>query len=492
MILRNLIRDRVANSTFAKYLQTSFPRFFEFLSALPPQSRIPLAFGIVVAGIGWFSFFGVVQDYLSGDPLVRADLRVMYLVQSLRDPVSDSPMLFLTYLGNWQVIVVGSVLFAFLMYLSRQRWWLAAFAVSILGDQVLSQGFKLLFHRIRPALDNALLHAAGKSFPSGHGLVAFSFYGFIACYAVAHIRSSWLKMLLVLGVLLMIAGIGFSRIYLGVHWPSDVIASFALGPAWVATVLTVFGFVWKSAASRTTRPLAPWVVTTCLVIWIGVAFAVYVSHPLIPHTALHKQIVPLNEKDFDSQLFDHIPRFTEDFTGGHTEPINVILVSSEPDLVKTFALADWKAADPVSIASELKLVFAELRNTPDPSAPGLPVFLDGMPNDRTYEQSTSQKSVRERHHLHLWSTNVTEDGVPVWVGTVHLDTSGKLYKSLTYHKVDPDVDSARTSLSNALTRSNCVSARYVVHVTDIKEGHNTFQNAFYTDGNAERFLLKCS
>ena len=179
MILRNLIKDRLANSAFAKHLQASFPRLFEFLSALPKQSRLPLTFGIVAAAVGWFSFFSVVQDYLSGDPLVRADLRVMYLVQSLRDTAYNSPMLFLTYLGNWQVILVGSVLFAYLMYTSRQWWWLGAFAVSIVGDQFLTQGLKLLFHRARPSVDNALLPAAGSSFPSGHAMVAFAFYGFI-------------------------------------------------------------------------------------------------------------------------------------------------------------------------------------------------------------------------------------------------------------------------------------------------------------------------
>ncbi len=70
--------------------------------------------------------------------------------------------------------------------------------------------------------------------------------------------------------------------------------------------------------------------------------------------------------------------------------------------------------------------------------------------------------------------------------------SGVLYRSLTYHKIDPNVDAARASLGTHLTQSNCVKASSVVHVTDIREGHNTFQNAFYTDGKALRFLLKCS
>ena len=172
-------------------------------------------------------------------------------------------------------------------------------------------------------------------------------------------------------------------------------------------------------------------------------------------TAILKQIISLDEKDFDSKIFEHLPRFTEDVTGEHIEPINVILVGSESDLQKAFALAGWQAAAPISFTSTLKLVFAELRNTADRNAPGLPVFLDGLPNDKTYEQSTNLNSVRERHHLHLWTTNVTDGVIPVWVGSVHLDTSGTLYRGLTYHKIDPDVDKARAWLSGDLSRSNC-------------------------------------
>ena len=133
--------------------------------------------------------------------------------------------MFLTYLGNWQVITVGSVVFAILLYMSCQWWWLGAFATSILGEQLLSQATKFAFHRDRPNLDNALLPAAGGSFPSGHALVAFAFYGFIACHAVSQTRNWWVKTLIVAGVIPVILGIGFSRIYLGVHWPSDVVAS---------------------------------------------------------------------------------------------------------------------------------------------------------------------------------------------------------------------------------------------------------------------------
>ena len=62
--------------------------------------RLPLAFGLVIAAVCWFAFFGVVQDYIAGDPLIQADLRVISFLQTLREPAFNQVMLFLTYLGN--------------------------------------------------------------------------------------------------------------------------------------------------------------------------------------------------------------------------------------------------------------------------------------------------------------------------------------------------------------------------------------------------------
>ena len=281
MNLFDRARKHLESSPLPKRWRSSFPRLFDFILTLMSPERLPLAFGLVIAAACWLAFFGVVEDYIEGDPLIQADLRVVSLLQTFRKPAFNQVMLFLTYLGNWQVITVGAAIFAVLMYLSHQWWWLSAFVTSILGEQLLSQVTKFTFHRERPNLDSALLPAAGSSFPSGHALVAFAFYGFIACYAVTQTRSWWAKTLIVSGVISLILGIGFSRIYLGVHWPSDVIASFALGPAWVATVLTVFKLAWSPAPQENIRPLPPWIVAVGAVVWMAFVVAFFLTHPLI-------------------------------------------------------------------------------------------------------------------------------------------------------------------------------------------------------------------
>ena len=227
-------------------------------------------------------------------------------------------------------------------------------------------------------------------------------------------------------------------------------------------------------------------------IWTGAVIAFFLTHPLVVRVSASHQPIALKGRDFDTQLFGYLPRFTEDITGAQIEPINVVVIGSEADLDRAFVEAGWVAAVPLSIKSGLKLIFAELWNNPDPNAPGLPAFLKGLPNDRTFERATAQKSVRERHHLHLWTTDLSDDGLSVWVGTAHQDTSASLYRGVTYHMIDPDVDRERDALVQDMARSNCVSANQVIDVTLPMRERDILHNPFFTDGKAIQILLHCN
>jgi hypothetical protein len=104
----------------------------------------------------------------------------------------------------------------------------------------------------------------------------------------------------------------------------------------------------------------------------------------------------------------------------------------------------------------------------------------------------ARNSARERHHLHLWTTGLTGNGLPVWVGTVHLDTSGTLYRGVTYHMIAPDVDRERDALTSDLQRSSCLATHRVIDVTAQMQGQNILKNSFSTDGKAVQFVLNCS
>lgn len=118
------------------------------------------------------------------------------------------------------------------------RYWTLALVASVPGGQILNVLLKYTFERARPHFAEPLLELSTYSFPSGHAMGATVLYGFIACYAARHARSWWGRVLPFVLALLMVATVAFSRMYLGVHYLSDVLAAAAEGCGWLAICIT--------------------------------------------------------------------------------------------------------------------------------------------------------------------------------------------------------------------------------------------------------------
>jgi undecaprenyl-diphosphatase len=454
-----------------------------------------LTIGVLVTLVFLSIFAGIVQDLIAKDPLVRADLRVLSLVQTLRSPVLDQVMLFITYLGNAQIVLVSAGLLGLYFALTRRWLWLAAMVLSLIGEESLVWTAKVLFARERPDLVNALVVATGPSFPSGHGFVAFAFWGLVTWFAITVIRGLGTKLTLAIAAFLGICALGFSRVYLGVHWPSDVLASFAGGAAWLSLLITALGVAERSGFRDVPRPLpgGRGAAGFLGLMWLGSVIAFFATHPLLHKETIAPLRVALAEDSAPAEIFTKVPRFSEDITGRPIEPINVIVIGSEADLEHALGEAQWLPAEPMTLLSALRLSVDELLNRPYSTAPGLPSFWNGVPNDRTFERPIANQSVRERQHLHLWSTPLTLGATPIWLGTVHLDKRGNLGTGLRMpiHEIDPAVDREREALRRDLANGSCVKSIDGVAVVEPMLGHNALQSPFFTDGRAIVVRLRC-
>lgn len=110
-------------------------------------------------------------------------------------------------------------------------------AVNLVASSVFTEVFKLVFHRPRPEI-HELIEIGGFSFSSGHSMIGISFYGLLLYLFYRNTENKYKKILIAAFFSLLILSIGISRVYLGVHYASDVIAGFSAGLAWLAIFLT--------------------------------------------------------------------------------------------------------------------------------------------------------------------------------------------------------------------------------------------------------------
>jgi membrane-associated phospholipid phosphatase len=169
------------------------------------------------------------------------DLAIFKKINFLVSMRNNKLMLLITFLGKHQFLIPANLsLIVYFLLIGNETWFSIRVAAIALSSLVLMLLLKSLFKRKRPLAP--LLHAArGLSFPSGHAIMAVTFYGLLI-YIINHsMAPGWWQSILIVLLFGLIFLIGFSRVYLRVHYASDVLAGFIIGLLWLFISLTVLG-----------------------------------------------------------------------------------------------------------------------------------------------------------------------------------------------------------------------------------------------------------
>ncbi len=169
------------------------------------------------------------------------DLAIFEKIKPTVSPAGNRFMLFITFLGKHQFLVPTNLLLIFYFLFQQQNWFSIRVLTIALSSLVLMLLLKFLFQRKRP-LSPLLKAAKGLSFPSGHAIMAVTFYGLLLYIFLQTVDIDWLRYLMSCLMVLLIVLIGYSRVYLRVHYASDVLAGFVIGVLWLLVSL----FVLKS------------------------------------------------------------------------------------------------------------------------------------------------------------------------------------------------------------------------------------------------------
>jgi membrane protein DedA with SNARE-associated domain/membrane-associated phospholipid phosphatase len=192
---------------------------------------------LAAAGCLWL-FGGVVEDLITGDPLVRFDRALDDYLHSHATPHLTTFFLVVTAFGSTVAMVLLGVVVAALLAWRRLWTLLWTWIAAVAGSALLNWLLKGLFQRPRPHFAHPLVVETSYSFPSGHAMESFVVYGMLAYLAVLWLRSWEARMAAVCGAALVVVLIGFSRMYLGVHYFSDVVAGYAAGGVWLGALMT--------------------------------------------------------------------------------------------------------------------------------------------------------------------------------------------------------------------------------------------------------------
>ena len=212
-----------------------------------------LAGGLVLVGAGWV-FGGIAEGVVDGEPLTALDARLAaWFHAHAIEPVTQL-MLGVSAMNGTLGISILSVLLALFLAWKRDWYWLLGLALAVPGGMLLNLLTKFAFHRQRPVFIDPIVTLSSYSFPSGHALASTVFYGTLAAYLVPRVKTAGWRAALLVGTFLMVMLVGLSRIYLGVHFLSDVVGAIAEGLAWLGLCMVTVASLRRRQATSARTP----------------------------------------------------------------------------------------------------------------------------------------------------------------------------------------------------------------------------------------------
>ncbi len=217
------------------FINTLLRRFINFFGSVRLALGSLLFVGLLLAVAALFFFGWLSGEMLEGDTR-RFDETVRNFVHEFAFPALTSVMQAASFLGSTLFLTIFGVMIVVALYLRKHRRGALLFTLTTVGSSILIFVLKHIFKRVRPEPFFDTLLPTSDSFPSGHSLGSFCFYGALAVILTTRIKSVRLKIIVWISAAAMILLVGISRIYLGVHYPSDVVAGYVVGLIWVLTI----------------------------------------------------------------------------------------------------------------------------------------------------------------------------------------------------------------------------------------------------------------
>ena len=233
-----------------RWLRAAFERAHTIVGAV----GIFLVAGLIVGIAGTAAFVALASEVREGETQ-GFDEAVIRWIGAHHSPLLDRAMLEVTALGTGVTVLMIVVIAALFLTLNQHKYSAILLLVATTGGLVLNGVLKLGFERPRPSIFVPVVDTVSSSFPSGHAMSSAIVYGTVAYLAARLHRRRWARWLVMMFALIVIVLISFSRMYLGVHYPSDVLAGVIIGLAWAGFCMATLEAIQRYALRRAPRIL---------------------------------------------------------------------------------------------------------------------------------------------------------------------------------------------------------------------------------------------
>lgn len=415
------------------------------------ETKILAGLALLLVAAAW-TFFGILEDVVSGDPLVRTDAAVYRILQDLRTPFGDSLMVGFTELGDTTVVVAIAVV-VFLWLAWQRAWRTAAYWVAAIGGAAaINTGIKVALHRARP---NESLYSGWSdfSFPSGHSTENAVLYGFLAFLIARRVRPAW-GLPVALAAAILVALIAFSRLYLGAHWFSDVAGGLAFATAWLA--LLCIAYLHHQPTERGAGGL---MVVACAGLVVAGGANVYRRHAAdMVRYAVQYEAPSILASDWWARDWQQLPAQRIDLAGETEEPLTFQWAGSLERLESDLAQKGWHPPAPWTLAGALAWF------TPRPGPMDLPTspYMERgrLPSLTLVHQRGELGGTSSRFVLRVWATDIDlRNGhlTELWIGSVVEEQLGNRFPLFTISQAQPDANAPRDLLAASLDAGRLVT-----------------------------------
>ena len=237
---RDALTERVVR--YWDLFRKRHPRTAKFIAARFARGEylgLHLTVGFIISLAALWLFAAVTEDVVTHDPLTNFDLALTTWIRAHTTPLGDRIFTAVSLIGSPISMAAVGMIGAVIIVVRRKWLELAAWVAGFMGAGVLAYILKIVIQRPRPVGATAFLHGDSFSFPSGHALGSLVGYGMLA-YVIG---SNWVttargRFRLVIGTAVLVVAIGISRLYLGVHYFSDVVGGYAVGVLWLSVCIS--------------------------------------------------------------------------------------------------------------------------------------------------------------------------------------------------------------------------------------------------------------